>query len=210
MQILHEKHQGVVYARNRGFNAAKGDILARIDADTVLPNGWLERVQKSFMGNTCAAQTGEPRFNDVLFPKVINATQVMFYQHFQKALTGSWTLWGANMAIRRSVWQKVRATTTTKPGVDEDIDLSFCVTSAGYRIGLNLLPVGASFMRANLEYVHSVKYIVSWPKDYIHHRMFLRAGLIGILVVFAAIAVIPFGPLMTYMGNAFRLAESEY
>ncbi|HYH36312.1 MAG TPA: glycosyltransferase family A protein, partial [Candidatus Saccharimonadales bacterium] len=30
VEILHEPRQGVVHARNRGFNAARGEIIARI------------------------------------------------------------------------------------------------------------------------------------------------------------------------------------
>src|SRR5487761_1699776 len=38
--VAHESRQGVVHARTKGFNLAKGDIIARIDADSVLPYDW--------------------------------------------------------------------------------------------------------------------------------------------------------------------------
>src|SRR5687767_1835934 len=39
--VMHESQQGIVYARNAGFNAARGDIIARIDADTHLSPNWI-------------------------------------------------------------------------------------------------------------------------------------------------------------------------
>src|ERR1019366_8076903 len=35
--LITEKRQGVVFARDTGFNLARGDIIGRIDADTLLP-----------------------------------------------------------------------------------------------------------------------------------------------------------------------------
>src|SRR5689334_13492261 len=42
VKVLRERRQGVVYARDRGCNAAKGDIIARIDADTIISEDWVE------------------------------------------------------------------------------------------------------------------------------------------------------------------------
>src|ERR1035441_7496265 len=44
VKVLSEKEQGIVHARNKGFNSATGDIIGRIDADTVLPTTWIEQV----------------------------------------------------------------------------------------------------------------------------------------------------------------------
>src|SRR5688500_17107775 len=40
VRLVYESRQGVVHARNTGFNLAQGDIIARIDADTVIESGW--------------------------------------------------------------------------------------------------------------------------------------------------------------------------
>ncbi|HEX7964030.1 MAG TPA: glycosyltransferase family A protein, partial [Candidatus Saccharimonadales bacterium] len=41
VRVVHEERQGIVFARGAGFDAARGDIIARIDADIVLPAGWI-------------------------------------------------------------------------------------------------------------------------------------------------------------------------
>src|ERR1700722_13666836 len=46
VKLIHEKEQGMIPARNAGFDAAKGDLLARIDADTRPPVDWVVRVHK--------------------------------------------------------------------------------------------------------------------------------------------------------------------
>jgi glycosyltransferase involved in cell wall biosynthesis len=41
VKILKEKKQGVLAVRTKGFNSARSSIIGRIDADTVLPPGWV-------------------------------------------------------------------------------------------------------------------------------------------------------------------------
>src|SRR5215218_5513436 len=58
VKLLRESRQGVVHARNRGFDAARGQIIARIDADTVLPPGWTGQVQATFQNSGVSAVSG--------------------------------------------------------------------------------------------------------------------------------------------------------
>ncbi len=37
VKVISEKHQHQVFAQAAGFNVANGDILGRIDADSILP-----------------------------------------------------------------------------------------------------------------------------------------------------------------------------
>ena len=39
--VVRENLKGLVYARRAGWVATVGDIVANIDADTVVPKGWL-------------------------------------------------------------------------------------------------------------------------------------------------------------------------
>lgn len=42
VQVKHEEKQGMIAARNAGFNAASHEIIARCDADTQLPTNWIK------------------------------------------------------------------------------------------------------------------------------------------------------------------------
>ena len=47
IRTITESQQGLVYARNSGIDAATGDLVARIDADTRVPDGWAQTNRKS-------------------------------------------------------------------------------------------------------------------------------------------------------------------
>jgi len=46
--VIEEPRKGLVQARHAGFLASKGDLIANVDADTILPRGWIERVLEEF------------------------------------------------------------------------------------------------------------------------------------------------------------------
>ena len=48
VRVVHEPLKGLVHARRAGFEAAGGLLVANIDADTVIPPGWLGRVLAEF------------------------------------------------------------------------------------------------------------------------------------------------------------------
>ena len=51
VKVVREEKKGLVRARERGFMEAKGDILAYIDADTRMPEGWIDRLISEFEKN---------------------------------------------------------------------------------------------------------------------------------------------------------------
>jgi cellulose synthase/poly-beta-1,6-N-acetylglucosamine synthase-like glycosyltransferase len=194
VRIVKEPRQGTVFARNAGFKAAKSEIIGRIDADTRVPADWVAKLIKTFQDDLgVAAITGKPRFYDTVLAKFFNLSQVFFYQMFQKLLTGSYVLWGTNMAIRREVWQEVSTLCVERTDIDEDIDLSFWLLKKGYRIRyLPDLPAEASFQRGRTGFSYTVPYLATWPRDYLLHRMYLRAAFIALLIGVGLVVCSPF------------------
>ncbi len=47
-RVIREPRRGIPYAREAGFRAARGEIIASTDADTVVPVDWLERIHRAF------------------------------------------------------------------------------------------------------------------------------------------------------------------
>jgi glycosyltransferase involved in cell wall biosynthesis len=134
VRIIKESTQGLIAARNCGFNSAKSDILARIDADTVLNKDWVRGVvhQLSTQPNVVAL-TGHavaetfPRLN--LFRSTL-WTRLYFLS--SDAYLQVRVLWGANMALRRSMWQKIKNNVCLDDSlVHEDQDLSFLIAGQG-------------------------------------------------------------------------------
>lgn len=125
--VLKEPVQGLIYARNTGFNAAKGDILGRIDADSVLDPEWSKFVIQNFekdpylQGLTGIARTSYlPYFKQhqaVFLSKVYFMYVESRFRHV--------ILWGANMSIRASAWRTIRKEVCLDATqVHEDQDLS--------------------------------------------------------------------------------------
>lgn len=202
---LPEKRQGIVFARNRGFDAASNEILARIDADTLLPPNWVESIKKLFTDNQhakVAGVTGSPRFYDVAFAGFFNFWQVVAYQRFQKILTGTYVLWGANMAIRREAWRTARGDCSLRTDIDEDIDLSFCMHKKGLKIVFSpQLTVAASFQRGRTGFMYTVRYMSSWPKDFWLHSMYLRGALMAFVIVIGLILYAPMSAVLSLGSN---------
>lgn len=183
VRVLKEPRQGTVFARNTGFKAAKGDIMARIDADTRIPPGWVADIARTFKGNPgVAAVTGAPRFYNVPVPRFFNWGQVALYQRFEKLLTGTYMIWGANMAIRRKVWRQVAPLCAERVGIDEDIDLSLWLHKKGHVVRyMPDLAAGASLQRGRTGIRYNMAYLATWPRDYALHRMYMRTALITLI-----------------------------
>jgi len=62
--IIREPIQGITFARNRGFNTARGDIIARSDADTIIPSDWIKKIKANFQKNKIDALGGTCIFYD--------------------------------------------------------------------------------------------------------------------------------------------------
>ena len=54
-RVIFEPRKGVTRARQTGFEKSMNDLIAFIDADSVLPPGWLNRALQAIEGDAVAA-----------------------------------------------------------------------------------------------------------------------------------------------------------
>lgn len=124
VKILHEKRQGALYARTTGFNAAKGDIIGRIDADSRIEPNWTARLQEVFKDKSLAAVTGSSHWYDMPFSP-LNHWVEDFFKHtlwrYEKKFP---FLFGTNMAVRNSAWKSIRDELCDQAYIFEDADLA--------------------------------------------------------------------------------------
>lgn len=136
VRVIKESQQGRGHARTTGFDAAKSDIIGRIDADSVLLPDWCERVIETFTSDDVDGLTGLAQA--AVLPRVQwpqSALWTWMYTQWAAAFGGFDMMWGANMAITRSAWRKVRSDVCDDDReVHEDQDLSLCMLSRGMRI----------------------------------------------------------------------------
>ncbi len=128
VHVIHEHRQGVVHARNAGFNAASGTVIGRIDADTILSPDWVETLQRLFAADAPAidAVSGSIGFYDVPFSDFFSSADLFFRLYIARNLArlDEMFLYGGNMAIRRTVWRAVRQDLCRQRRFHEDIDLA--------------------------------------------------------------------------------------
>lgn len=132
--LLHEPRPGIAWARNTGFDHARGAIIARTDADTFVAPGWARAIREHLATHPdTAALTGPLTFHDSPVG-VFLKTAVRLQQRHGKPSRRVANMFGANMAIRASAWQQVRAQVCMRADIVEDLDLALCLSKQGLRI----------------------------------------------------------------------------
>jgi len=60
VRVVTESAKGLTRARQRGYLEATGEYVAYIDADTRMPPGWFDRVERTFAAHPDAASLSGP------------------------------------------------------------------------------------------------------------------------------------------------------
>jgi glycosyltransferase involved in cell wall biosynthesis len=127
--VVFEPVRGVWPASAAGYDAASGDIIARLDADSVPPTDWLAHLEAEFIASPeVDAITGPGTFYDAS-PLKATLGETLYIGGYFWAI-GFWLshppLFGSNFAMRRELWQEVCGRVhRTLPDVHDDLDLSF-------------------------------------------------------------------------------------
>ena len=135
--VVDEPRKGIVKAREAGYQAAKGDLIANIDADNMLPDGWLEKVFAEFSGNPrLAALSGPLIYYDLSWSYRVQtrAFYVIGYvtyliNHF--ILHKGGMLQGGNFILRRSALEAIGGYDTNIDFYGEDTDIARRMQKAG-------------------------------------------------------------------------------
>ncbi len=136
VQVVREKHQGLIPARNTGFQASTSTILGRLDADSVLNAEWVKSVKLIFSHNNVDAVTGPAAtFIDIHLPWLMTTLWSRMYFLHAKSVFRFQILWGPNMAVRRDAWEEVKSELCIEDRiVHEDQDLSVILKAHGKKI----------------------------------------------------------------------------
>lgn len=173
-KLIHEPQQGIVFARNRGFSAAKSQIIARIDADSWLAPDWVERIKIFYAddSNNNKSLTGGPNFSGIGLSRIVAWTYSFFIFNINRLLIGHPSLWGSNMAITKEQWHAIRSKICLRDDVHEDLDLSMHLHEQGYKIQLDRnLKIVARLHRVYSDRRQLWEYLMWWPNNLkVHHK----------------------------------------
>lgn len=192
VKLLHEKRQGVVFARDKGFNAARGEIIGRIDVDTILPSDWVQNVQKIFTHSSVTAVSGTMHY-DVGLAKTVDKIDLFFRRRLARLLGESDTVFlqGASMAMRRSAWLRVRHALCRKGNMHEDFDLAIHLQEYGYEVAFDeRLHANISARRTDVSFLQFANYVFMSPHTYAQHQLKSRKHMYSVVAV-ALIGYIP-------------------
>lgn len=137
VRVIHEPEQGIVFARNTGFNAAKGDIIVKIDADTILFPDWHTDLLET-MGKL-DGWTGYVD-NTELHPsmqKTTNNLYRFFSYHVNSFVGRTRFLIGSNMALTQHAWKTIEPILIMRNDIWEDIDVSLALKEKNLHAGLS-------------------------------------------------------------------------
>ena len=136
VSLLFESQPGPGPARNKGVNAARGDILAFIDSDCVASKGWLAAIERHFRGSPQATIVGgDVRIlcEDPKRPTLLEAYESVFAYRMREYIKKKGFTGTGNLAVRSAIFSAVGAF----GGIDvaEDAQWGQRAVQLGYRIG---------------------------------------------------------------------------
>lgn len=168
---------GIPAAASRGYDAASGAVILRLDADCVPAPTWVARMCDTFAAHPeIDALTGHASFIDgpVLLRRPLAALYLGAYTTVCGTALGHRPLFGSNLGMRRDAWRAVsEAVHRADSDVHDDLDLSYHLGAAhrigrvqGARMGMSMRPfASAAGMRRRVRRgFHTVT--SHWPDDF--------------------------------------------
>ncbi len=122
VRLISEKQQGLYFSRQTGMNAAKSDVIARIDADTFVDEHWVEAIKEAFADKAVQAATGPVGYHDMPLPDFTQKAEDMCLRLANRLGQYDFMM-GANMVVRRSAWRLIRDELCNERFLFEDIDM---------------------------------------------------------------------------------------
>jgi glycosyltransferase involved in cell wall biosynthesis len=192
--IIQEKQQGIVYARDAGFNAAKSTIIGRIDADTILPPDWASYIKDFYADDAHhgEALAGGCYFYNVRLPHFNGWMQGQIAFRMNRLLMGHYILYGANMAIPAEIWRKVEGLVCRRTDIHEDLDLAIHTHWAGYKITYHEdFRVGVKMRRVRSDRRKLLENNLLWPRTLRAHGLWTWVyGWVGAYIMYLAVPLV--------------------
>lgn len=131
--VIDEPRKGLVFARSAGAKIAKGELLAHIDGDCLLPKDWIKNCLEEFsLDKNLVALSGPQYYYDVyndlnFFEKfIVIAYHFISYQVYlinSRVLKIGSILQGGNFIVKKWAWNKIGEASPEYNFYGEDTDL---------------------------------------------------------------------------------------
>ncbi len=178
--LVNEPEKGLVQARRAGFLRATGELIANVDADTIVTEGWLTRVLQEFRRNPgLVGLSGPYIYYDVSkgVRVAVRAFYVMgygFYMLNRFVLRKGSMLQGGNFVVRRAAMDQIGGYNPNFSFYGEDTDLACRLQAVGavkFTFRLPALSSGRRLLEEGLVRI-GVRYSMNFVWATFMHRPF--------------------------------------
>ncbi len=137
VKVVYEPRRGLSAARDRGYRASTGEIIANLDADDRLPRGWIRKVVKAFeQDRRLVCLSGPFIYHDL--PQIDRIVVVIYYcfglvYHvlIQYVLRTGALAQGGNFAIRKTALDRIGGYDRSIEFYGEDADAASKLSKVG-------------------------------------------------------------------------------
>ncbi|MFP5312576.1 MAG: glycosyltransferase family 2 protein, partial [Actinomycetes bacterium] len=121
----------IAAAASAGYDAARGEVIVRCDADSIPPGDWLERINRRFGQEPDLALLSGPGVfygTGRIRAGLAGIAYIQAYFVLMAAAMGHWPPFGSNCAFRREDWEQARPRVHRQDqNVHDDVDLGFAL-----------------------------------------------------------------------------------
>ena len=150
IQLVDEPRKGLTHARQAGFDSCTGELIANVDADSRLPEGWVAQVLDTFQRNPSLLALSGPLVYYDLTPRQSLLVRVFYgmawatYALNRYVLRVGSMVQGGNFVVTRSGLQRIGGFNLSIPFYGEDTDIARRLNELG-EVRLHLRPDHAVF-----------------------------------------------------------------
>lgn len=137
VRVVDEPRKGLTFARQAGFAASTGELIANVDSDSRLPPGWVEQVLRTFTEEPKMVALSGPFVYYDLTPRQRVSVQVFYAVAFMVYVLNRWVLragsmvQGGNFVLRRDALEQIGGFNTAIAFYGEDTDIARRMSRVG-------------------------------------------------------------------------------
>ncbi len=134
--VVDEPRKGIPNARQAGLAASQGDLIVNFDADSIMPQGWSDKIGEVFTNDSIVALSGPCIYHESSAAVNLMIRAYYFFAFLihiisQDILKIGAVVQGGNSVLRRSALEKIGGYNTSIKFYGEDTDIAKRISKVG-------------------------------------------------------------------------------